>query len=182
MSILNKITAFPSRVFFKLKDFLYRIFFGIMNLVLGVSIISIGALGLVSIVTYNSLDKSLNTISDSPPENILGIPGAYASDIMVQFFGILSVMIPIIFIVFGFYKVINKLKAPWIKLIIITFGLFFLSSLFEKIYGAGGLVGSVALGEIEALIYKISLGINTNLLENNIFIYTFFSFLSLIHI
>ena len=180
MSILNKITAFPSRVFFKLKDFLYRIFFGIMNLVLGVSIISIGALGLFSIVTYNSLDKSLNTISDSPPENILGIPGAYASDIMVQFFGILSVMIPIIFIVFGFYKVINKLKAPWIKLIIITFGLFFLSSLFEKIYGAGGLVGSIALGEIEALIYKISLGINTNLLENNIFIYTFFSFIGLL--
>ena len=180
MSILNKITAFPSRVFFKLKDFLYRIFFGIMNLVLGVSIISIGALGLFSIVTYNSLDKSLNTISDSPPENILGIPGAYASDIMVQFFGILSVMIPIIFIVFGFYKVINKLKAPWIKLIIITFGLFFLSSLFEKIYGAGGLVGSIALGEIEALIYKISLGININLLENNIFIYTFFSFIGLL--
>lgn len=180
MSILNKITAFPSRVFFKLKDFLYRIFFGIMNLVLGVSIISIGALGLFSIVTYNSLDKSLNTISDSPPENILGIPGAYASDIMVQFFGILSVMIPIIFIVFGFYKVINKLKTPWIKFIIITFGLFFLSSLFEKIYGAGGLVGSIALGEIEALIYKISLGINTNLLENNIFIYTFFSFIGLL--
>ena len=151
-----------------------------MNLVLGVSIISIGALGLVSIVTYNSLDKSLNTISDSPPENILGIPGAYASDIMVQFFGILSVMIPIIFIVFGFYKVINKLKTPWIKFIIITFGLFFLSSLFEKIYGAGGLVGSIALGEIEALIYKISLGINTNLLENNIFIYTFFSFIGLL--
>jgi len=180
MSILNKITAFPSRVFFKLKDFLYRIFFGIMNLVLGVSIISIGALGLVSIVTYNSLDKSLNTISDSPPENILGIPGAYASDIMVQFFGILSVIIPIIFIVFGFYKVINKLKTPWIKFIIITFGLFFLSSLFEKIYGAGGLVGSIALGEIEALIYKISLGININLLENNIFIYTFFSFIGLL--
>ena len=180
MSILNKITAFPSRVFFKLKDFLYRIFFGIMNLVLGVSIISIGALGLFSIVTYNSLDKSLNTISDSPPENILGIPGAYASDIMVQFFGILSVMIPIIFIVFGFYKVIKKLKNLWIKLIIITFGLFFLSSLFEKIYGAGGLVGSIALGEIEALIYKISLGINTNLLENNIFIYTFFSFIGLL--
>ena len=63
-----------------------------MNLVLGVLIISIGALGLVAIVTYNSLDKSLNTISDSPPENILGIPGAYASDIMVQFFGILSVI------------------------------------------------------------------------------------------
>jgi len=43
-----------------------------------------------------------------------------------------------------------------------------------------GLVGSIALGEIEALIYKISLGINTNLLENKIFIYTFFSFIGLL--
>ena len=92
MSILKKIISFPSKVFFKLRDFLYRIFFGIMNLVLGVSLMAIGALGLIAIISYNALDKSLNTISDAPPENILGIPGSYASDIMVQFFGVLLIM------------------------------------------------------------------------------------------
>ena len=175
MSILKKIIGFPSKVFFKLKDFLYRIFFGIMNLVLGVSLMAIGVLGLIAIISYNALDKSLNTISDTPPENILGIPGSYSSDIMVQFFGVLSIIVPTTFVIFGFYKIIKKLKAPWIKLVLILVGLFFLSSLFEKLYEAGGVLGSLALNEIESIIYKISLGVNFNLLESNIFIYVFFT-------
>ena len=180
MSILKKIIGFPSKVFFKLRDFLYRIFFGIMNLVLGVSLMAIGALGLIAIISYNALDKSLNTISDAPPENILGIPGSYASDIMVQFFGVLSIIVPATFIIFGFYKIIKKLKTPWIKLVLILVGLFFLSSLFEKLYGAGGVLGSLALSEIESIIYKLSLGVNVNLLESNIFIYVFFTLIGVL--
>ena len=180
MSILKKIIGFPSKVFFKLRDFLYRIFFGIMNLVLGISLMAIGALGLIAIISYNALDKSLNTISDAPPENILGIPGSYASDIMVQFFGILSIVVPAIFVIFGFYKIIKKLKSPWIKLVLILVGLFFLSSLFEKLYEAGGVLGSLALNEIESIIYKISLGVNVNLLESNIFIYVFFTLIGVL--
>ena len=180
MSILKKIIGFPSKVFFKLRDFLYRIFFGIMNLVLGISLMAIGALGLIAIISYNALDKSLNTISDAPPENILGIPGSYASDIMVQFFGVLSIIVPATFIIFGFYKIIKKLKTPWIKLVLILVGLFFLSSLFEKLYGAGGVLGSLALSEIESIIYKLSLGVNVNLLESNIFIYVFFTLIGVL--
>ena len=180
MSILKKIIGFPSKVFFKLRGFLYRIFFGIMNLVLGISLMAIGALGLIAIISYNALDKSLNTISDAPPENILGIPGSYASDIMVQFFGVLSIIVPATFIIFGFYKIIKKLKAPWIKLVLILVGLFFLSSLFEKLYEAGGVLGSLALNEIESIIYKISLGVNVNLLESNIFIYVFFTLIGVL--
>ena len=180
MSILKKIIGFPSKVFFKLRGFLYRIFFGIMNLVLGISLMAIGALGLIAIISYNALDKSLNTISDAPPENILGIPGSYASDIMVQFFGILSIVVPATFVIFGFYKIIKKLKAPWIKLVLILVGLFFLSSLFEKLYEAGGVLGSLALNEIESIIYKISLGVNVNLLESNIFIYVFFTLIGVL--
>ena len=180
MSILKKIIGFPSKVFFKLRGFLYRIFFGTMNLVLGISLMAIGALGLIAIISYNALDKSLNTISDAPPENILGIPGSYASDIMVQFFGILSIVVPAIFVIFGFYKIIKKLKAPWIKLVLILVGLFFLSSLFEKLYEAGGVIGSLALNEIESIIYKISLGVNVNLLESNIFIYVFFTLIGVL--
>ena len=175
MSILKKITAFPSKVFFTLRDFLYRIFFGIMNLVLGVSLMSVGALGLIAIISHNALDRSLNTISDAPPENILGIPGSYVSDILVQSLGVLSIIVPAIFVIFGFYKIIKKLKSPWIKLILILVGLFFLSSLFEKLYGAGGVIGLLALNEIQAIINKISLLVNVNLMENNIFIYVFFS-------
>ena len=68
-----------------------------MNLVLGAAIISIGVLSLASLLSYNALDKSLNTASDSPTENILGAPGSYISDILVQSLGILSIIIPINF-------------------------------------------------------------------------------------
>ena len=177
MGILKKIITFPAEVFLRLRNFLYRLFFGIMNLVLGATIISIGVLSLASLLSYNALDKSLNTVSDSPTENILGVPGSYISDILVQSLGILSIIIPIILIVFGFYKIIGKLKNLWIKLTLVLIGLFLLAASFEMAFGSGGIFGSVFFKEINSLIYKLSIVLNTNLLENNLFIYSFYSLL-----
>ena len=177
MGILKKIITFPAEVFLRLRNFLYRLFFGIMNLVLGATIISIGVLSLASLLSYNALDESLNTVSDSPTENILGVPGSYISDILVQSLGILSIIIPIILIVFGFYKIIGKLKNLWIKLTLVLIGLFLLAASFEMAFGSGGIFGSVFLKEINSLIYKLSIILNTNLLENNLFIYGFYSLL-----
>jgi hypothetical protein len=148
-----------------------------MNLVLGAAIISIGVLSLASLLSYNALDKSFNTVSDSPTENILGEPGSYISDILVQSLGILSIIIPIILIVFGFYKIIGKLKNLWIKLTLVLIGLFLLAASFEMAFSSGGIFGSVFLKEINSLIYKLSIILNTNLLENNLFIYSFYSLL-----
>lgn len=177
MGILKKIINFPAEVFLRLRNFLYRLFFGIMNLVLGATIISIGVLSLASLLSYNALDESLNTVSDSPTENILGVPGSYISDILVQSLGILSIIIPIILIVFGFYKIIGKLKNLWIKLTLVLIGLFLFAASFEMAFGSGGIFGSVFLKEINSLIYKLSIILNTNLLENNLFIYGFYSLL-----
>ena len=177
MGILKKIITFPAEVFLRLRNFLYRLFFGIINLVLGAAIISIGVLSLASLLSYNALDESLNTVSDSPTENILGVPGSYISDILVQSLGILSIIIPIILIVFGFYKIIGKLKNLWIKLTLVLIGLFLFAASFEMAFGSGGIFGSVFLKEINSLIYKLSIILNTNLLENNLFIYSFYSLL-----
>ena len=177
MGILKKIITFPAEVFLRLRNFLYRLFFGIINLVLGAAIISIGVLSLASLLSYNALDKSLNTASDSPTENILGAPGSYISDILVQSLGILSIIIPIILIVFGFYKIIGKLKNLWMKLTLVLIGLFLLAASFEMAFSSGGIFGSVFLKEINSLIYKLSITLNTNLLENNLFIYSFYSLL-----
>ena len=177
MGILKKIITFPAEVFLRLRNFLYRLFFGIMNLVLGAAIISIGVLSLASLLSYNALDESLNTVSDSPTENILGVPGSYISDILVQSLGILSIIIPIILIVFGFYKIIGKLKNLWMKLTLVLIGLFLLAASFEMAFSSGGIFGSVFLKEINSLIYKLSIILNTNLLENNLFIYGFYSLL-----
>ena len=174
MSIIRKIIAFPSKIFLVLRGFIYRAFLKITNFVLGVSYISFGAIILIALISYNGLDKSLNTTSDSAPENLLGLPGAYMSDIIVQMFGILSILIPITIILFGFYKIIKRLKKPWAKVSFISFGLVFLTVSFAKISNAGGLVGLIFMREIESLISKISIRINVNLLEIDMFVYGFY--------
>ena len=174
MSILKKISAFPTNVLFRLKGFLYGVFFGLMNLIIGTLLVLAGVFMLVALVSYNALDQSLNTISDNPPLNLLGNPGSYISDIIVQFFGILSIIIPVILIIFGFLKIIKKLENSLIKVLLVFIGLFLLSAPFEKSFSDGGIFGSLSLEVIESLVYKLSLAINFDLLENNLFIYSFY--------
>ena len=179
MSILKKIIAFPNKIFFKLGGLFYKILSGVMNLVIGSLIMFLGFLVLLSLLSYNSLDRSLNTISDNTPENLLGVPGAYVSDGMVQLFGILSILIPIVLIFFGLYKIIKKLKNASIRILSISIGLFFLSASFEKAFNEGGIFGSLALGLIQSLTYSLSLVTNVNLLENDFFTYTIYSTLGI---
>ena len=174
MSILKKIFAFPTNVLSKLRGFLYGVFFGLMNLIIGTLFVLAGAFLLIALISYNALDKSFNTISDNPPENLLGSPGSYISDIIVQFFGILSIITPVILIIFGFFKIIKKLKNSLIKVLLIFIGLLLLSAPFEKAFSDGGIFGSLSLEVIESLVYKLSLTINFDLLENNLFIYSFY--------
>ena len=174
MSILKKISTFPVNVLFTLRGFLYSVFFGLMNLIIGTLLVLAGAFMLVALVSYNALDQSLNTISDNPPVNLLGNPGSYISDIIVQFFGILSIIIPVILIIFGFLKIIKKLENSLIKVLFVFIGLFLLSAPLEKSFSDGGIFGSLSLEVIESLVYKLSLAINFDLLENNLFIYSFY--------
>ena len=174
MSIIKKIFAFPRNVLFRLRGFLYVVFFGLMNLIIGTLLVLAGVFILVALVSYNALDQSLNTISDNPPLNLLGNPGSYISDIIVQFFGILSIIIPVILIIFGFLKIIKKLENSLIKVLLVFIGLFLLSAPFEKSFSDGGIFGSLSLEVIESLVYKLSLAINFDLLENNLFIYSFY--------
>ena len=145
-----------------------------MNLIIGTLLVLAGVFILVALVSYNALDQSLNTISDNPPLNLLGNPGSYISDIIVQFFGILSIIIPVILIIFGFLKIIKKLENSLIKVLLVFIGLFLLSAPFEKSFSDGGIFGSLSLEVIESLVYKLSLAINFDLLENNLFIYSFY--------
>nr|MBC8158148.1 DNA translocase FtsK 4TM domain-containing protein [Alphaproteobacteria bacterium] len=52
-----------------------------------ISFIFAGAV-LVAIATYSPLDPSLNSAADGTVGNLLGIPGAYAADILVQVLGV----------------------------------------------------------------------------------------------
>ncbi len=75
----------------------------ILRRILGVLIILLGLALISSIITYKIDDPSLNSgSSNGQVKNILGIFGAYSSDIMLQTVGLASIMLSIIIAKIGF--------------------------------------------------------------------------------
>ena len=62
------------------RDFLRR---RMMELV-GVTIAVAGVLLLMAIFTFSSADPSLNHATGTPPNNLMGLPGAYISDLLAR--------------------------------------------------------------------------------------------------
>jgi len=170
MSVIKRLTSYLSNLLSVFTNTLYKIFFGIINILIGFFIIGVGLIFLIAIGSYNSLDQSLNTISDRQTQNYLGEPGAYIADIFVQFFGTVSILIPIIIILFGFYKIIKKINKFWLKIFSLILGVFLLAASFNKGFGNGGIIGSIITNEVETLIYKLSVSFNSDLSQVKSFI------------
>ncbi len=170
MRVIKRVTNYVSNLLVAFKNKLFSIFFGIINILIGIFIIGIGLILLISLGSYNGLDKSLNTISDSPIKNYLGEPGAYIADIFVQLLGTISILLPLIIIMLGLYKIIKKLKSLWLKIISLIFGIFLIATSFEKGFNSGGIVGSIGMNEVDILIYKLSIAINSDLTQASTFI------------
>ena len=170
MSVIKRLTSYLSNLLSVFTNTLYKIFFGIINILIGFFIIGVGLIFLIAIGSYNSLDQSLNTISDRQTQNYLGEPGAYIADIFVQFFGTVSILIPVIVILFGFYKIIKKINKFWLKIFSLIIGTFLLAASFSKGFGNGGIIGSLIADEVEAIIYKLSISFNNDLSQIKSFI------------
>ena len=177
MNVIKRLTNYLSNLLAGFKNTLYRVFFGIINILIGFFIIGIGLIFLVAIGSYNSLDQSLNTISDRPIQNYLGEPGAYIADIFVQFFGTVSILIPVIVILFGFYKIIKKINKFWLKISSLIVGILLLAASFNKGFGNGGIIGSLITGEIEAIIYRLSIYFNNDLSQIKSIVFSVYIFL-----
>ena len=170
MNVIKRLTNYLSNLLASFKNTLYKIFFGFINILIGFFTISIGLIFLIAIGSYNSLDQSLNTISDRQTQNYFGEPGAYIADIFVQFFGTVSILIPVIVILFGFYKIIKKINKFWLKIFSLIIGIFLLAASFSKGFGNGGIIGSLITNEVETIIYKLSISFNNDLSQVKSFI------------
>ena len=76
MNVIKRLTNYLSNLLASFKNTLYKIFFGFINILIGFFTIGVGLIFLIAIGSYNSLDQSLNTISDRQTQNYLGDPGA----------------------------------------------------------------------------------------------------------
>ena len=170
MNVIKRLTNYLSNLLASFKNTLYKIFFGFINILIGFFTIGVGLIFLIAIGSYNSLDQSLNTISDRQTQNYLGEPGAYIAHIFVQFFGTVSILIPVIVILFGFYKIIKKINKFWLKIFSLIIGTFLLAASFSKGFGNGGIIGSLIADEVEAIIYKLSISFNNDLSQIKSFI------------
>ena len=79
------------------RDFLHR---RMMELV-GVGVAAAGVGLLLALFTYSPGDPSLNHATGSAPHNIVGLPGAYISDLLLQTFGLAIVLVPVALITWG---------------------------------------------------------------------------------
>ena len=79
------------------RDFLRR---RMMELV-GAALATAGVLLLMAIFTFNTADPSLNHATGMAPANLMGLPGAYISDLLLQTFGLAIVLVPVAMITWG---------------------------------------------------------------------------------
>ena len=79
------------------RDFLRR---RMMELV-GFGVTAVGMLMLLALFTYSPADPSLNHATGRTPHNIVGLPGAYVSDLLLQTFGLAIILVPVALITWG---------------------------------------------------------------------------------
>ncbi|MAR79627.1 MAG: cell division protein FtsK [Rhodospirillaceae bacterium] len=141
----------------------------------------------ISLISYSSVDPSLNTLTNAEVSNLTGLPGAIVADLTTQVFGIsIYLLIPIL-LTWSWRMITHKgIKNLWLKFLflIITLVLFSLNHEIvlknfnqPSFSNLNGLVGFI--------FYKYSIGqinnLNINIIYSIVIILFVFSVLSLIY-
>ncbi|MBS0520629.1 MAG: DNA translocase FtsK 4TM domain-containing protein [Proteobacteria bacterium] len=153
------------------RDFLRR---RMMELV-GVALAGGGVLLLMAIFTFSNADPSLNHATGTPPNNLLGLPGAYISDLLLQTFGLAIVLVPIAMITWG----VRLVRTHYLGFFGLRLSLLLLAVLMMSAAciglgdvggaathaGPGGLVGTALIGRFREFVLSHSSGGSLALIE-----------------
>jgi S-DNA-T family DNA segregation ATPase FtsK/SpoIIIE len=122
---------------------------------LGIIFIALSVIIAISLLSYSSLDPSLNTAGgNQEAKNYIGVFGSYLSDGLIQLFGGGAYLIPILLFIYGGNRLLRKEKRP--RALRFAGGIFLLLSTstllrlrFEALYilderiPSGGFLGSI---------------------------------------
>ena len=153
------------------RDFLQR---RMMELV-GVGVAAAGVALLLSLFTYTPGDPSLNHATGSAPHNIVGLPGAYISDLLLQTFGLAIVLVPVALITWG----VRMARTHHLGFFGLRLSLLLLALLMMSVAcigmgdvggaathaGPGGLVGLALVGRLREIVLTHSSGGSLALIE-----------------
>ncbi len=84
-----------------------------------------GALAiLATLVSYRPSDPSFNTATTGPARNFLGVPGAFAADLLLQSFGAAAGLLALVPAAWGWRLIIHaRLPAAWPRLLLLLPGM-----------------------------------------------------------
>ena len=84
---------------------------------LGFALLLVCLLLILTLLTYDARDGSLNTAVDSTPRNFLGHDGAVLADLLWQSLGLASFLIPILLLAWSFRLLLNRpIRSTWPRL------------------------------------------------------------------
>ncbi|MCA0245814.1 MAG: DNA translocase FtsK 4TM domain-containing protein, partial [Proteobacteria bacterium] len=153
------------------RDFLRRR----MMEIVGVATAAFGLALMIALFTYSPGDPSLNHATARPPNNLLGLPGAYISDLLLQTFGLAIILAPVAFITWGVRMVrTHHLGFFGLRLSLLLLALLMMSVACVGLgdvgsaathAGPGGLVGLALVGRFRELVLTHSSGGTLTLIE-----------------
>ena len=122
------------------------------------------------LVSYTPGDPSLNAVTDAEPGNLLGIPGAYTADLLLQTFGLAGFLPVAVLIVWGF-KLFQKIEITrpvlrvtslFAALVFVSFGLSALPQFAEWPLAVrlGGVTGTMGLSQLISWTQGLSSFVN----------------------
>ena len=153
------------------RDFLRRR----MMEIVGVATAAFGLALMIALFTYSPGDPSLNHATARAPNNLLGLPGAYISDLLLQTFGLAIILAPVAFITWGVRMVrTHHLGFFGLRLSLLLLALLMMSVACVGLgdvggaathAGPGGLVGLALVGRFRELVLTHSSGGALTLIE-----------------
>jgi S-DNA-T family DNA segregation ATPase FtsK/SpoIIIE len=153
------------------RDFLRRR----MMEIVGVATAAFGLALMMALFTYSPGDPSLNHATARAPNNLLGLPGAYVSDLLLQTFGLAIILAPVAFITWG----VRMARTHHLGFFGLRLSLLLLALLMMSVAcvglgdvggaathaGPGGLVGLALVGRFRELVLTHSSGGALTLIE-----------------
>ncbi len=135
---------------------------------LGAALFALGVAICLALATFDAGDPSFNKATGAAAHNLLGKPGSYAADFMLQSMGLTGWAFALVFAVWGWRLAMGKrIDRPWISLTLLPLGLIFLMAALAAMpawnswplkVGLGGHAGAVIFEGTLRLIRDSGLG------------------------
>jgi len=136
--------------------------------VAGVVLIGLAMAVLLALASFEATDPSFNHAASGPIKNLIGRPGAYGADLLLQSFGLASGVIVALFGIWGWRIAARRsFRWPWLRAALLPFILVALSVALAVLpwppswpfgAGLGGVVGGLTLAQVVEGTQSIGLG------------------------